>query len=164
MRSLLLSGLIALVIMAGCVTVPKLEEPIEKERIFNRGFPEVWDSTIEGLVRAGEVVSRTEKSSGLIVIEKEVSGRKLSSLIREYTSLFEIWQRGTVKANILIKPLSETSTQVFTNVKIEGMARNLQDGRLVGYCLSSNGTTEKGYLDLIERMLYRGKEFKSLEE
>lgn len=164
MRNLLLFSLIALIIMTGCVTIPKLEEPIEKERIFNKSFSEVWDSTIEGLVRAGEVVSHTEKSSGLIVIEQEVSGQQLRSLIREYTSLFEIWQKGTVKANILIKPLSETSTQVFTNVKVEGIAKNISDGASRRYQLSSNGKMEKGYLALIEGMLYRDKKFKALEE
>ncbi|RLA86206.1 MAG: hypothetical protein DRG31_00895, partial [Deltaproteobacteria bacterium] len=131
-------------------------------RDFDRPFEEVWRSTIEGLTRAGEFISFSEKDSGLIVVEKELSGDDLPGFIMGGPALV-VWHRGSVKGSIFVKPLSENSTRVFVNVKIKGLGTPLLGKYPIEYALASNGRMEKTYLDLIEGMVLASRKFEALE-
>ena len=159
----LMAASLLLAFFTACATVPRMKEPIEKYRDFDRPFEEVWRSTIEGLTRAGEVISFSEKESGLIVVERELSGNILPRFIMGGPALV-VWHRGSVKGSIFIKPLSENSTRVFVNVKIKGLGTPLLGEYPIEYALASNGRMEKEYLDLIEGMLFASKKFEALEK
>lgn len=156
-------AILLLVFMASCATVPRMEKPIEKYKDFNKPFEEVWRSTIEGLTRSGELISFTEKESGLIVVEKELPGNDVPKFILGGPALV-VWHRGSVRGSIFVKPISENSTRVFVNVKIKGLGTPLFGTYPIEYALTSNGRMEKEYLELIEGIVLVSKRFKALEK
>lgn len=143
-----------LVMILGCAA--QLRKPVQKSIDLKRPFEEVWDSTIKGLDRSGEIVTHTEKESGLIVVERDVAGSELPKITID--SGFWGWKRGKVKATIFLKPLSDSSTRVFISTKISGIGYLLE-----GYTLSSNGTLEETYLSLIRNLVYRREGFATLK-
>jgi len=156
-------GAIVLAFLIGCATVPTMEKPVEKSRDFNKPFKEVWSSTIEGLTRSGELISFTEKESGLIVIEKDLGGNEISSLATNAPAL-TIWHRGKVKASIFIKPISETSTRVFANVNLSGIGVTFLQQYSQEFMLNSNGTIERNYLNLVDSLISSGRQYEAFEK
>ncbi|RLA87352.1 MAG: hypothetical protein DRG40_00535 [Deltaproteobacteria bacterium] len=154
--------LLLLLLLASCATVPKMEKPIKKYKDFDKPFEEVWRSTIEGLTRSGELISFTEKESGLIVVEKELSGDEVPKFTMGPALV--VWHRASVRGSIFVKPTSESSTRVFVNVKIKGLGTPLFGSYPMEFALTSNGRIEKEYLELIEGMVLASRKFKALQK
>jgi|GEM_PF-5326968 len=149
--TLLITGM--LIFLAACATVPTREKPIEKYRDFNRPFSEVWNKTVEGLVRSGKTISYTDKASGLITIEEKIAGDDVRKLVLN-PGFLTTYNGGKSKASIYIKPISRSRTRVFVNTEISAigvpfLSNNPRE--IIG--LKSNGTIERNYLDLIAKLI-----------
>jgi DNA-directed RNA polymerase subunit H (RpoH/RPB5) len=161
MRTRLVYVVITLIVLTACAT-PESRETIEKHVDLNAPFDEVWSSAIEGLARSGEIITHTEKESGLIVLEKKVPGGQIPKITTASGS-WTTWHGGRVKSNIFIKPLSDSSTRVSANVCLTGSGVPYSKTFPREFTLESNGTMEKTYLGLIKNLAYRGEAFPVLE-
>ena len=147
------------------------KEPIAKSKEFSKPFGEVWDSTIEGLTKAGEIFDSVDKETGLIIIkkyEREISEYELYKIVTRLPYNVE-WQSARMEGNIFVRALSDTTTRVICNFKIiaTGMPYKYEDKKKVAlelvpkeYLLESNGRIEQSYLRLIEEIISEKESFR----
>jgi hypothetical protein len=173
-------------LLSGCAELSSLlysppPQPVTKSRDFKRPFEEVWNCTIESLIKKGDNLSSTDKGSGLIIIkdyERNVSEYELEKLVVNAPSMVE-WQSMRIEGTMLIRPLTDDSTRLVSNFKIiakgipyewrnesgekasfkeifKGKARKVPAVFYYQeYVLESNGTLEQNYFIMIAEALLR---------
>jgi len=163
-RKSTLFGLSALFLLCSLLNHAWCKEPIGKSKEFNKSFSEVWDSTLEGLTKAGENFASVDKETGLIIIKKydrEIPEYDLYKIVTQLPYSVE-WQSARMEGNIFVRALSDTTTRVICNFKIiaTGMPYKYENKKKVTlellpkeYLLESNGRIEQSYLGLIEEII-----------
>jgi hypothetical protein len=154
-----------IVFFLGCaITPPKKKEDIENKREFNKSFNTVWEYTIKGLTSSGEKITLIKKDMGLIQVEKEINGCELKKSITNPG--FTMWERGEIRVRLFIVEVSENLTRFFCIVDIKGFGKLIEMKRngkkslnlfTKEKILSSNGSMEKNFLDLIESFILEKK-------
>jgi len=150
MRSFLL--LVMSVFLIGCAAItPTLDKPIEKSRVFDKSYDEVWNVLVQTLTVSGEAVAVAQKDSGLISFQRKIPLNLFRKVVlapdgvlplaNHWVQVFPIAQ-----INIVASKSSEKQTLVTVNVKIVGdFGKPWTNFRAQE--LDSNGTMEKEYLD-----------------
>ncbi len=138
---------------------------IEKERIINKPYDAVWQSTVEWFATHNTPIKNVDKSSGLISTEYSLpmgeAARYMdcggtSSSFSGYTSL----ENHSGNFNVLLKKVSDNATKISINVFFGCSVNSYQAKGLLStdYQLKSSsrinctstGTLEKEVLDYIE--------------
>ena len=148
----------------GCSATPPylLKKPIERQRIFNISKEKLWDIIIRGLLEEGEIITFTDRKSGIIIIKYPITVNESTKYI--IGNVFGA-TGGTAIINIGLQGSDENKTIVFVNAKITLNLVN-QYGFSAGIKnYISNGKLEEKYLNLISaRCPEKRKEYKWLEE
>jgi hypothetical protein len=147
------------------VTVQQAPRVIEKERILNKPFDAVWQTSIEWFATHNTPIKNLDKSSGLISTEYSVSigeAMKYMSCARTSSSGKIEFTNYTGNFNVIIKKLGDNSTKINVNVFF-GCTQNkykelihlfipnetvLESSTRIN--CSSTGNLEKEILDFIE--------------
>lgn len=159
-------ALVSLVVM-GCAAVPPMiEEPVEKERIFKSDFDQVWERAIEVLAEGGNKIVHSEKTSGLIVYERDLSRGELYqfAFVSAYAGSIV---GGTASTTLLIKPAERNSTRVTVNATFKASLMGFDEygrGFVLTKPLRTRGVLEKTVLDMIETALPGGAEYEWMKE
>ena len=138
--------LILVTLVGGCATTldPKMAPPIENSRIFNLPFDTVWNATIKYLVNSGEFITNSDKDSGFISFQSNLTDKEWT----EYVYFTPMLGYSHVKANINISLLEidaiQTKVSIYTKIACVG-ARTVR--------LTSKGILEKKYLDGIVALI-----------
>lgn len=149
--------------LSGCATTPKLTEPIERNRVYDAAYDEIWRAAIQGLTVQNEMITMSQKDSGVIGVDREFDNQNIWNyvLMDGWTKFWTTWQKFHSRANMVIQPLEEMKTKVIVNVQIQGDYLQGQPNYFTGNVsyfnqqkqLMSNGKIEKEYLDIIEAQL-----------
>ena len=150
--------------LAGCAsTMPQLKEPIEKSRTFSAPFDEVWNAAISALTTSNQMMSLTEKDSGVIGVNRQFTKQEIWSyvLADSWTKTFTTWTSFGSKANLILQKVDPGQTKVTINTQIFGGEKKIDYNIWFGYAtssnqergLTSNGKLEKEYLDMIEAQI-----------
>lgn len=183
-KQLIVAWVMGIFLLSGCaslLTYPTTVQQPVKSRDFKRPFEEVWNCTLESLIKKGDNLSSTDKGSGLIIIknyERKVSEYALEKLVINAPSMVE-WQSMRLEGTIMIRPLKEDSTRVVSNFNIiargipyelrneSGEKASFKDifkGKAIKvllttypqeYILESNGNIEQDYFVMIAEALLR---------
>lgn len=164
-RVLFLSILFFACAPAKKVVVQQAPRIIEKERILSKPFDAVWQTSIEWFATHNTPIKNLDRSSGLISTEYSVSiGDALKYMQcgsgnSTFTGKTEM-SNYTGNFNVLIKKLSDNSTEVNVNVFFGCTVNKYRYKSLISteYVLesstrincNSNGALEKEILDYIE--------------
>lgn len=148
---------------AGCATMPKLEKPIERNRTFDAPYEEVWKASINALTSSNQMMTLTEKDSGVIGVDRDFSKEEIwnYALVDSWKKFWTTWIAFHAKANFVIQATDPTRTKVTVNTQIRGGEKNIDYNIWWGYAtastkenlLTSNGKLEKEYLDMIEAQI-----------
>lgn len=151
--------LLTLLFIAGCASFLPVRNPV-RERIIDKPYDVVWNRAIESLPRPGGLVIRKDREKGLIVINRYIQGHHVP-----FGGLSRSWYYGKIRVNIFINRISAEETKVFVDINILKL-RDLSWERLDiqryarilrEYMLFNNFSTEKHYLDYIEKAVRQEK-------
>ncbi len=168
--------LVAIVVsLNGCAMLQYTPPPpVQKTRAFQRPFNEVWNATLEGLVKRGENLTLTDKTNGLIrIASRNTQGDywALNHLANGMVRNDVEWQAYRVEGTFFIKPLTETTSSVTANFKIIARGKpeiwinndnqpatgkdirkgnaHIEHGHPEEFELDSNGNLEQAYFEMI---------------
>ena len=124
-------------------------KPIEKERVINKSFETIWQSTIELLATYNMPIKNLDKSSGFISTEyKQVTGNpstymKLVGANSTFSGKVELTNAGG-NLNILVKSIKPDSTKVTVNVFYDCLKNTYKYANLIStqYVLQNSVKTE----------------------
>lgn len=161
------------IFLAGCATMPTMDKPMEKTRTFSASYGEVWSSAITALTTSNQMITLSEKDSGVIGVDRQFNQQQIWDyvLIDGWSKFWTTWTNFQSRANFVIQALGPTETKVTVNTQIRADTKqydyniwwgttstsNVQRG------LSSNGKLEKEYLDMIEAQLPNIRQLKWLD-
>ncbi len=172
---LIISQMVFLVvIVSGCVTAPKLTEPIERSRTFDATYDDVWKAAIQALTSSNQIITMSQKDSGVIGVDREFDRTNVWNyvIIDGWTKFWTQWQKFHSRANLVVQSLEPTKTKVVVNVQMNADYLQAQPNYFFGtvsysnqqHTLTSNGKIEKGYLDMIEAQLPKTRQLAWLDE
>lgn len=162
-------GWLFLLIMLGCnaprqVVVAPVVRVVEKERIINKSFDDIWGRTIELLATYNMPIKNLDKSSGFISTDYKLVTGIVSDYMycvgasSTFTGKVELTNQGG-NLNVLLKKISADSTKVTVNVFYSCNANKYRYENLLStnYILESTtkidcestGTLEKAILDYV---------------
>ena len=117
------AALIVCLWLSGCVSIPKIQQPLEKSKNFPISFEEVWGVVNKSIVESGVNISAVQKQSGagFIILTKSLSPAMIKDVALAPTNI--AWMSGSVVIKIIVNEEDENSTQVIINIKITGFGR-----------------------------------------
>jgi hypothetical protein len=137
---------------------------VERERIINKSFDEVWQSTIELLATYNMPIKNLDKSSGFISTDYKLVTGEVSQYMRcegassTFSGKVELTNHGG-NLNVLLKKINEDSTKVSINTFYSCMSNKYKYANLISttYVLESStridctstGNLEKAIFDYI---------------
>lgn len=155
---LLLVSLILL--LTGCQTMPQMKQPMEKVKTFDAAFDEVWRASITALTTSNQMITLSEKDSGVIGVDRTFTKEQVWQyvLVDGWSKFWTQWTKFRSRANLVIQPVDQQRTKVTINSQIFGDFQEAHPNFLTGTVsynpadrqLPSNGKLEKEYLDMIE--------------
>jgi len=159
MNRLLISGILILVLVsAGCIHPPTLDQPFKKDRIIKSSYDDVWETTIKTLALSGDIIVHTDKESGVISFKRSIDPESLKA-IAFYTGggARNIITQATADMNFILSRTSPTETRIIVNSEIQAQGLN-EFNMFSGWrSYASKGVLEKNYLDKIEVELEKNK-------
>lgn len=141
-------------LLAGCGGgTPSLRQPVERDKVFNSSFEEVWDASVSIIARGGNFINTVDKESGLITFSRAVEGDDAPAYTGGgFGKIFGLGRSdpGTAQMNVLIKEVSNNQAEVFINgsIKVPRVIYN-RFGNPVGTVeniVSSNGKIEMEFM------------------
>lgn len=146
------------------VTAAPVVRVIEKERIINKSFDAIWQSTIELLATYNMPIKNLDKNSGFISTEYKIITGNVSQYMYSvgasstFSGKVELTNHGG-NLNVLVKKVNEDSTKVTVNAFYSCLANKYKYANLLStvYVLESStridcestGNLEKGILDYV---------------
>jgi hypothetical protein len=143
---------------------PVVIQVIEKERIINRPFDAVWQSTIELLATYNMPIKNLDKSSGFISTDYKLVTGVISQYMNcegassTFSGKVELTNHGG-NLNVLLKKINEDSTKVTVNTFYSCSSNKFRYASLIStvYVLESStridctstGNLEKAILDYV---------------
>jgi len=106
-----LAGVVGCFFVIGCIGPPRPLEPVVKTVAVAVPIEKTWPLAIEGLNEAGLLITGTDKASGLITVEKNLSGNEVPGYVVTPSLLSVHWDHAVIKANIYLKPVHEQGEQ-----------------------------------------------------
>lgn len=77
-KKLVLLFLVISFILTGCAHIPKMESPLEREKVYHKSFDKTWNAVLEVIKTSNGVIISSDKPSGIItyVINDKVGEKK----------------------------------------------------------------------------------------
>lgn len=150
--------LILSIILLGCATVPPpiLEKEIQRDKIYNKSFDEVWNAVLDISAQQTNIfIELSDKNSGLLSYNGNLSGKEINKYVSSLQKGFykDQYKEGRVHARLTIRPVTETRTSVRINTRFEGTEYGLFTTTIVNSALASNGTFEEEFFSMIDAKL-----------
>ncbi|MDD5005594.1 MAG: hypothetical protein PHS93_03715 [Candidatus Omnitrophica bacterium] len=143
--------LFLLFVISGCMTItpPMMERPIEKEKVYNKSYDEVWKAAMSVFVKSAGIASTVDKQSGIIGFTNNLSKEDMDDFVAEKAPTIPLgsqFGQGQLYVNIIVSPIDRETTRVFLKTKVTGSLLNAY-GYPVQYniSLTSNGKLEEEF-------------------
>jgi len=147
MKKRLIAGLILLVSLAGCTSIPI--SPIVKERVLVADFDSTWEAALAALKEEKIPVSSADKQSGIIQTKTiKISGDVARAISQGYNETFDRPSEGTYRIRVRIKPKDKdrTSIRIVSSVEVKFL-------KYGWYVKSSSGILEeKIFVNVMRRL------------
>jgi hypothetical protein len=162
MPKLFLTCFVISFLLNGCVSVPKVQRPFEKSKIFNIPFEEAWEIINRTIVEPGVTIKMVKKQieEGHLSFKKSVS----SQMIKEVAlapSGGVTWYGAEADIDIIVNEYAEDQTQVVIHVNIRGSGLRkylfFLPGSYVWLEMGSTGALEAEYFRKISDALEEKK-------
>ncbi|UEG49848.1 hypothetical protein LK994_14500 [Ferruginibacter lapsinanis] len=142
------------------VTAPVAPRIIEKERIINKSFESIWQSTIELLATYNMPIKNLDKASGFISTEyKQITGvpsqyASCTGASSTFMGKVELTNHGG-NLNVMLKRISDDSTKVTVNCFYSCMKNKYKYANILSttYVLESTERIDCETTGLLERAI-----------
>lgn len=150
---------ILLIFCLGCATIEPtiIEKPIEREKIYNKSYDEVWKAGMSVFVKSDGIVSAVDSQSGIISFVNNMSSEEFEDFIAEKPPTFPMgtnFGQGQMYINAIFSKVDDKNTKVYLKTKITGSLLNAY-GYPIQYniSLTSNGKLEEEFFNKLSAEL-----------
>jgi hypothetical protein len=147
--------LVLLVFCLGCATIKPtlLEKPVEREKIYNKPYDDVWKAAMAVFVKSEGIISTIDSQSGIISFVNNMSPAEMEDFIAEKAPAFPMgssFGQGQMYINAIFSKVDASNTKVYLKTKIVGSLLNAY-GYPIQYniSLTSNGKLEEEFFNKI---------------
>ncbi len=143
--------------LAGCATVPTMENPKRRDIVLEKPFAEAWSGLTSAATQSGYFVNAADKDSGLITFTMNLTKQESKDFIMQKPPSFPIggyYDKSKAYITLNVKDIDGKSTKITAMTKIESAVHNMF-GESLEYMqgkaeLNSNGGVEDKVFKMIQ--------------
>jgi len=152
-------SLVVLIFCLGCATVKPtiIENPIEREKIYDKSYDDLWKAAVAVFVKSDGIVSSVDSQAGIISFVNNMGSGEMGDFVAEKAPTFPIGSRygqGQLYVNAILSKVDNNKTKVYLKTKIVGSLLNTY-GYPIQYniTLTSNGKLEEEFFNKLSAEL-----------